>query len=116
MPTFLLKGVCSDPRIKNRIKINIDEVVKIPEILACDRIAGLVRKGHCIEESVQRAFHELDKWFFHRVLARAAKHSVLENVDDAGRITRRRAKSDAEHLVLVVIDEREQLGARFGVT
>ena len=106
MPTFLLEGVRSDPRIKNRVKIDIDEVVEIPEILACDRIAGLVRKGHRIEEGVQRAFHELDEWFLHRVLARAAKHGVLKDVGDAGRVARRRAKSDAKHLVLVVIDER----------
>ena len=32
----------------------------------------------------------------------------LEDVGDAGRVARRRAKGDAEHLVLVVIDEREQ--------
>src|ERR1700741_4432984 len=106
MPTFLLEGVRSDPRVKNRIKIDIDEVVKIPEILACDPIAGLVRKGHRIEEGVQRAFHELDEWVLHRILARAAKHGVLENVGDTGRVPRRRAKSDTKHFVVVVIDER----------
>ena len=31
MPTFLPKGVRSDQRIKNRIKIDIDQVVEVPE-------------------------------------------------------------------------------------
>ena len=95
-----------DQRIKNRIKIDIDQVIEVSEILACDRIAGLVRKGHRIKEGVQRAFHELDEWFLHRILARAAKHGVLEDMGDAGRVARRRAKSDGEHFILVVVDER----------
>ena len=44
MPAFLPKGVRSNQRIKNRIKIDIDQVVEVPEILACDRIAGLIGK------------------------------------------------------------------------
>src|SRR5271165_3242642 len=105
MPTFLLEGGRSDPWIKSRIKIDIDQVVEVPEILTCDRIAGLVRKGHRIEESVQRALHELDKWLLHGVLVRTAKHGVLEDVGDASRVARRRAKSDSKHLILVVVDE-----------
>ncbi len=46
---------------------------------------GLVRKGHRIKKGVQRPLDELDEWFLDRVLARAAKHCVLEDVGDAGR-------------------------------
>jgi hypothetical protein len=84
MPAFLPERVRGDPRIENGVKIDIDQIVKVPEILARDRIAGLIRKGHGIEEGVQRALHELDEWFLDRVLARAAKHGVLEDVSDAG--------------------------------
>jgi hypothetical protein len=38
---------------------------------------------------------------------RERKHGVLENVGDAGRVERRGAKGGSEHLVLVVVDERQ---------
>src|SRR5580692_7107477 len=40
---------------------------------------------------------------------------MFENMGDAARVGRRRAKGDAEDLVLVVVDEREQFSARLGV-
>jgi hypothetical protein len=85
MPAFLIERAWRDPRIENRVKINIDQVVEISEILTCGRILGLVRKGHRIKKGVQRPLYELDEWFLDRVLARAAKHCVFEDVGDAGR-------------------------------
>src|SRR5690606_5137725 len=45
-----------------------------------------------------------DRKFF-----RSAQHRMFENVRQAGGILRRCGKGDAEHLVLVVIDERKHL-------
>jgi hypothetical protein len=45
MPAFLAERVQGDPRIQNCVKIDIDQVVEVLDILARHGIAGLIREG-----------------------------------------------------------------------
>lgn len=67
-----------------------------PDIRSCPE-----RKG------VQRPLDELDEWFLDRVLARAAKHCVLEDVGDAGilRLVRLPVKATAVCLAVKPVEE-----------
>src|ERR1700694_3227496 len=111
MPALLLEDLWRQARKEHRIEVDVYQVVKILNVLARDRIAGLVGKRHRIEKGIERALHQLDERLLDLIFARSTQHRVLENMSDAGRICRRRAEADAEHLVLVAIEEREQLGA-----
>ncbi len=111
VPAFLPEGVLRDQREEHRVEIDVDEIVEVLEVLAGDRIGGLVRKGHGVEEGVHRALDQLDERLLDRIFARPAEHRMLEDMRDARRILGRRLEGDAEHLVLVVIDEAQHLGA-----
>jgi hypothetical protein len=53
---------------------------------------------------------EFPKRLVDRIFARAAQHRVLENMGGAGGTRRRDCETDANYLVFVAIDKREQLG------
>src|ERR1700730_12087895 len=109
MPALLLEYLRCQSRKEHRIQIDIDQVVEILDILARDRVAGLVRKRHGVEKRIERALHQLDERLLDRIFARAAQHGVLENMGDAGGIGRRSCEADAEYLVFVATQQREQL-------
>src|SRR5262252_57048 len=111
MPALLLEDLRRQARMEHRIEIHVDEVVEVLNILACYRIAGLVRKRHGIEKSVERALQQFDKRLFDRIFARSAQYRVLQDVGDTGGIRRRSTESDAEHLVFIGVDEGDQLRA-----
>ena len=115
MPALLLHDGLADARIEHCVEIDVDEIVEIPKVLAGDRIDRLVGEGHRVEERVERALHQLNERILDRVFARAAQHGMFENMSDAGGIRRRCAKGDAKHFVFIVVDKREQFGARLGV-
>src|SRR5262249_10472800 len=100
-----------DARMEHGVEVDVDQVVEILQVLARDRIAGLVRICHGVEEGIERALHQLHKRVLDRVLARPAQHGMLQDVGDAGRVARQGPEGDAEYLILVIIDEREQFGA-----
>src|SRR5262249_1183270 len=110
MPALLLEYLRCQPRKEHRIQIDVDQVVEILDVLARDRIAGLVWKRHGVEKRVERTLHQLDERLLDRIFARAAQHRVFENMSDAGGIRRRGYETDAKYLVFVAIGEREQLG------
>ena len=98
----------AEQRVKDRIDINIDQVVKVFFVLACHRIAGLIGEGEGIDESRQRAFQQLHERFFNGVFLRAVQDRVFEDVRYAIRVLWCGAKVDAENFVFVVVDDREQ--------
>ncbi len=103
MPSLLLEHMGREARIKDRIKIDINQVVKVLQVLACHRVAGFIRIGEGIEEGLQRTLQELHERLLDRVLARTAQDRVLKNVRHAGRVRDRRAEGNAEDLVLVPV-------------
>ncbi len=103
MPSFLLEYERGEPRIENRIQVNVDQVVEILDVLAGDRIAGLVGVSEGVEKSLQGTFYKLHERFLHRVFPGTAKDRVLQDMRHAARIRRRCSKTDAEHFVIVFV-------------
>ena len=80
MPSFLLKDQGGKARIENRVQIDVDQVVEILDVLAGDRITGLVGVGEGIEKGIERAFYEFHERFFHRVFSGTAKDRVFKDM------------------------------------
>ena len=95
-------------RVKDRIQIDIHEVLEILVIAACHRINRLVRVGHRIQKGVQRALHQLHKGLLQRILARAAKRRMLHDVRDTRIILGRRAERNGKHLVVILVFQIEK--------
>ena len=98
-----------------KVQVDIDQVVEVLYVLAGDRVAGLVRVGHRVEEGVERAFGQLDEGLFGRVLARAAQNGVLQDMRQAGGVGGRGAEGDAKNFVFVLVFQREQFRAGLDV-
>jgi len=45
MPALLREGVRREKRMEHRVEIDVDEIVEVLQVLAGDRVAGLIRKG-----------------------------------------------------------------------
>jgi len=108
VPALLLKDVRVKAGVKNRIKIHIDEVVEILDVLTGNGVARLVRIGHGIEKGLERTFQEFHKRLFQRVFPRAAENGMLQDVGHPRGVWGRRPKGDPKNLVLVVIDEGQE--------
>ena len=115
VPALLLEdlAVAVDVRMKDRVQVDVHQVLEVLQVAARDRVHRLVRVRHRVEERVQGAFRELDEGILDRKLLRPAQHRVLDDVRHAGRVLGRRAKSDIEHLIVVVV--REHGDARAGL-
>src|SRR5512136_2327417 len=109
MPAYLLKDKRRKPGIEYRIQINVDEVVEILYVLACDGIASFVRVGHGVQEGLQGTLQQLYKRLLDRIFSGTAQHRVLEDVGDSRRVCGWRAKGDAEDLVFIFIRKGEQV-------
>jgi len=115
VPALLLEVVRRQAREEHRVEVHIDQVVEVFQVLAGDRVDGLVGVGHRVQKGLKRALDQLDKRIFERIFARAAQHGVLEDMRDPGRVRRRRAESDPKDLVLIIILKREHLRTRRAV-
>ena len=51
-------------RIKNSIQVHMHQILEILIVAACNRIAGFIRIGHCIEKCVKRTLYQLHKRIF----------------------------------------------------
>lgn len=110
MPSFLFEDVRIQQWIKDRIQVNIDKVIEIFMILACNRIASLVRISESVQKGLQRPLKELHKGLFYRVFSGATKYTVLKDVGNTGGVMGRSSKSDSKDLVFIVIYQGEELG------
>ena len=73
MPSFLLEYGGGNPGIKNRIQININQVIKIPQVLTGYRVAGLVRIGKRVKERMQRSFQQFHETVLSRDICASRK-------------------------------------------
>ena len=112
VPTFLAQVVRRDERVKDRVQVDLDQVVEVLQVGARHRVGRLVGRGEGVEKGVQRPLEQLHEGLLERILLRAAQHRVFQDVGNTGRVGRRRAERDAEDLVLVVVFQREHFGAR----
>ncbi len=112
VPPLLLENLRGQARVKDRIHIHIHQVVKVLQVGAGDRVAGLVGVGEGVQEGVERALDQLDKGLLDRVLVGAAEHRVLQDVRQPRRILGGGAEGDPEHLVLIIVFQRQHLRAR----
>ena len=55
VPAFLAEDILADAGMKDRVDVDVDEIVKVAQVGAGHRIAGLVRKGEGVEKGLQRA-------------------------------------------------------------
>ncbi len=115
MPALLTENflLVINVRVKDCIHIDIHQVFKILVVAACHRVHGVIRIGHRIEKSIERALHQLDKRIFEREFLRAAEHGMLQNMRHAGAVLRRRAEAHTEYLVVVLIGEYAYTRAGF---
>ncbi len=67
MPALLAEGVFREQGIKNGVQVNVDQVVKIPQVCAGHGIACLVRKGEGIEKGLQRTLEKLRERLFYGI-------------------------------------------------
>ena len=111
MPPFLTQHVLVDAGMEHGVDIDVHKIIEIPQIGAGYGVTGLVRKGQCVEKSLERTFKQLHEGFLHRIFFRAAENGVFQNVRHAGGIFGRSAETDAEGLVFVVIENGKQLRA-----
>ncbi len=103
VPAFLFKSFLGNIRIKNCIKINIHEVIKIFLIAAGNGIHSFIGKSHRIEKSLQTTFHKFYERFLDREIFRAAEYTVLKDVGYARVILRRGPESCAKHLIIIIV-------------
>jgi hypothetical protein len=57
VPALLLQRVRRDERVQHRIHVNVHQVIEILQILAGNRVTGLIRIRECIDKRSQRALH-----------------------------------------------------------
>ena len=115
MPSFLAENIrlVIDMRMEDSIQIDIHQVAEIRVIGARDRIHGLVRVCHRIQECVERTLDELDERVFQREFFGTAQHGMFVDVGHAGRVLGRGAERDVEHLIVIV--RRNQHDSRTGL-
>ena len=114
MPAFLLedRALVEDGGVQHGVEVDVHEVQKILLIGTRHGVDRLVGVGHGVQERLHRAFEQVYEGLFHGKLVRAAKHRVLEDVEDARVVGGRCLESDRERLVRVVVLQVEQLRAR----
>mmetsp|Transcript_12747 Transcript_12747/g.39947 ORF Transcript_12747/g.39947 Transcript_12747/m.39947 type:complete len:218 (+) Transcript_12747:2608-3261(+) len=103
MPALLCEHerVVHGPGVQHRVEVDVNEVVKVLEVAACDRVASAVGEGHGVQERLQTALQELDEGLLKGILAAAAKDRVLEHVGDAVGVFRGCAEHHTKGLVLI---------------
>ena len=117
MPALLLKngGLGIDGRVEHRVQVHVHQVVQILLVGGGDGVDGFVGVGHGVEERLHGALDQVDERLLDGKLGRSAQHRVLEDMEHAGGIGRRRLKANGKSLVFVVARQVQQASARGGV-
>ena len=68
MPTLLLKDAWPlvDGRMQDGVQVHVHEVLEVGRVGRGDRVHGLVRKGHGVEERLHGRLEQVDKGFLYR--------------------------------------------------
>ena len=103
-------------RIKDRVQVDMHQILKILIVAARHRITGLVRICHGVQERIQGSFDQ----FYERILKRkfpgSAENTVFENMRHSCAVLRRSSERDIEHLILVLVFNEHDSGACFFMT
>ena len=100
-----------DGGVQHRVEVHVDEVEEVLGVGRRHRVHGEVRRGHGVEEGVERAARQHLEGALDRELARPVQHRVLQDVGDPGVAVGWRHEGEAEALVVVVGDVLDQLRA-----
>ena len=104
-PAFLPEDLVMfiDVWIEHSVHVHMHQVLEILVIAARHRVHSLVRIGHRVQERVQRSFHQFYKRIFHREIPGTAQNRVFHDMRNSRAVRGRRAESDGEHFVLIIV-------------
>ena len=88
---------------ENRVHVYAHQVLKVLVVAACNRINGLLRVSHRVEEGVERSLDELYERVLERIFLGSAQSRMLQDMRNSGAVRRRRPEADIEYFVVVVI-------------
>ena len=103
MPSLLAEDILLpvDVGIKDRVQVDMHQVLEVRFIAAGHGIHSLVGIGHRVEEGVERSLYKFNKGILYREVPRSAQNCVLNNMRDTGGILRRSPECDIEDFVVV---------------
>ena len=98
--------------LQHRISVDIHHIIKVLIILTCQHITCPIGIRERVQKRLQTPLHKLHERFLSSVLLRTAQNRVLQNMRYPGRVGGRCTERYSEHLVVVVVLDREELRAR----
>ena len=118
VPAFLTEDLFFfvNIRIEYRIQIYMHQILEIPVITACYRVAGLIRIGHGIKEGIKRTFYQLHKRILKRKFPGAAQYAVFQYMGNTCAVFRRCTECNVKNLILITILDEHHSGSCFFVS
>ncbi|MPM44542.1 hypothetical protein SDC9_91220 [bioreactor metagenome] len=113
--SFLPESLLPKQGSKDRIGVDMEEVVKILFQGTCSRIERLVRVGHRVHERVGAPLEQGHEGVAHRIALGPSQHTVFENVGDAAVVAGECAEDVAEEQLSVIIDQLEDFEVGFNM-
>ena len=92
------------------------QILEIPVITACYRVAGLIRIGHGIKEGIKRTFYQLHKRILKRKFPGAAQYAVFQYMSNTCAVFRRCTECNVKNLILITILDEHHSGSCFFVS
>ena len=92
------------------------QILEIPVITACYRVAGLIRIGHGIKEGIKRTFYQLHKRILKRKFPGAAQYAVFQYMGNTCAVFRRCTECNVKNLILITILDEHHSGSCFFVS
>ena len=117
VPAFLTEDLFFfvNIRIEYRIQIYMHQILEIPVITACYRVAGLIRIGHGIEEGIERSFYQFHKRILKRKFPGAAQYTVFQDVGNTGAVLWRCTECNVKNFILIAVLDEHDSGSCFFV-
>ena len=118
VPAFLTEDLFFfvNIRIEYRIQIYMHQILEIPVITACYRVAGLIRIGHGIKEGIKRTFYQFHKRILQRKFPGAAQYAVFQDVGNTGAVLWRCTECNIKNFILIVVLDEHHSGSCFFVS
>ena len=118
VPAFLTEDLFFfvNIRIEYRIQIYMHQILEIPVIAACYRVAGLIRVGHGIKECIKRSFYQLYKRILQRKFPGAAQYAVFQDMSNTCAVFGRCAECNIKNLILITVLDEHHSGSCFFVS
>ena len=118
VPALLLEDtrILDAVRMEHRVEVDIHQMLEVLLVAGGNRIHGLIRIRHRVQEGVEGALCKLHKRILQRKLRRSAQHGVLRDVGHAGAVLRRGAKGDTEDLIVIRVLHGKDAGTALRMT